>query len=218
MLKAIIFDLFGTLTNGQANPEKRIVEAFGLPQSPEYFAKVERVVCGTKYFNDPLYFAAIKRELGLERVKGADATLRKIFEEDLAKEVVRPEAEEVLQTLRGEGVAIGLISDLPNPDYYKVLKTAGIQRLFDERVLSYETGILKPNPEVFYEALERLGINPDKPKQVERTMMVGNSPKSDIIPADEIGMRTLLMDPTNKYAPHRFKRIKSLKEVLDHLD
>ena len=45
-MKTVIFDLFGTLTDGVSDPEARIIEFYKLPLD---YNSVEKFVCGTKF-------------------------------------------------------------------------------------------------------------------------------------------------------------------------
>ena len=62
------------------------------------------------------------------------------------------------------------------------LKGSGLTDYFDKVIISGEVGFGKPDPRIFELALERLGSTAGS------SVMIGNSLKSDIIPAIEIGM------------------------------
>lgn len=55
----------------------------------------------------------------------------------------------------------------------------------DKFFFSYQTGVLKPNPKAFLNVVDYFGVKP------EECLMIGNSNKKDIIPAQELGMKTL---------------------------
>ena len=207
MVEAIIFDLYGTLTNGQARPEDKIVAEFGLNSSPDYYHFVENVVCGTRYKDEESYLTTLIEKFNLENSDQNRRRLKDIFARDLEGEIVRPETVFVLESLGKEGIKLGLISDLPNPAY-DLPRKHGFKRYFVHVTYSYETGLLKPDHRPFVSTLNGVGTT------TEETWMVGNSLKFDIVPARELGMRALLLDPEDKNKEYTDK-IRNLKEVLD---
>lgn len=65
------------------------------------------------------------------------------------------------------------------------LKDWGIAKYFDLIIASAEEGVEKPNPEIFKVALDRANCLP------ENAVMVGDRLDNDIIPAKELGMKTV---------------------------
>lgn len=68
---------------------------------------------------------------------------------------------------------------------HTVLEEFGLSRLFDDVVESSVVGVRKPNPEIFRMGAERLGLEP------QQTVMIGDSPDKDIIPAHTAGCQTV---------------------------
>ncbi len=65
----------------------------------------------------------------------------------------------------------------------RILKTLGIEELFDS-IFTYESfKLIKPNPEIFEMVINRLKLSP------EQCLMVGDRYDVDLVPAKEIGMR-----------------------------
>ncbi|MFD0250090.1 HAD family hydrolase [Streptomyces sp. NPDC127113] len=83
-----------------------------------------------------------------------------------------PDAVEVLETLRGRGVAVGVVSNI-GWDLRPVFRAHGLDRYVDAYVLSYEHGIRKPDPRLFALACEALGAEPGQ------TLMVGDDRRAD---------------------------------------
>jgi|SRR3989344_737491 len=210
MIKAVVFDLFGTLTNGQANPEQRIIDDFKLDKSEAGFRYVEGVVCGTLHRSQEDYITCLISCLRLPDNKETRTRLQEIFRADLENERLWPETAIVLGQIKDRGLKLGLISDLPSPDY-DFIRQSGLEGFFDTRTLSFETGVLKPDKRVFYSTLGRLGVMPFE------AVMVGNSIRSDIAPALEIGMEAILFDPQNRQRHYKGRRIKNIAGVLDYV-
>ena len=63
------------------------------------------------------------------------------------------------------------------------------------RVYSFETGHRKPEPEIFLDALDRVGLAP------EQCLMVGDNLTADCIGARKVGMQAALIDRESLYRP-----------------
>ncbi|MEO6125258.1 MAG: HAD family hydrolase [Ilumatobacteraceae bacterium] len=77
-----------------------------------------------------------------------------------------------IATLAAGGVSIGVVSNT-GWDVRAVFRAYGIEPSIDDFVLSYEVGLVKPNPAIFVEACRRLGSSPGE------TLMVGDDPRAD---------------------------------------
>ncbi|MGW7236549.1 HAD family hydrolase [Streptomyces sp. NPDC054804] len=83
-----------------------------------------------------------------------------------------PDAAEVLRTLRRQGIAVGVVSNI-GWDLRPVFRAHGLDAYVDAYVLSYEHGVQKPDPRLFTVALEALGA------AAAETLMVGDSRPAD---------------------------------------
>ncbi|GGZ35559.1 HAD family hydrolase [Streptomyces poonensis] len=83
-----------------------------------------------------------------------------------------PDAAEVLATLHGRGVAVGVVSNI-GWDLRPVFRHHGLDAYVDAYVLSYEHGVQKPDPRLFATACEALGADP------RDTLMVGDDRRAD---------------------------------------
>lgn len=83
-----------------------------------------------------------------------------------------PDAEEVLGALRARGIGVGVVSNI-GWDLRPVFRAHGLDRYVDTYALSYEHGILKPDPRLFEVACEGLGVDPHK------VLMVGDDRRAD---------------------------------------
>jgi FMN phosphatase YigB (HAD superfamily) len=94
----------------------------------------------------------------------------------------------VLQELKARGIKIVVLSNI-GIDIRGCLAQAGLTDLIDGLVLSYEVGVVKPDPEIFRLATNLLGLS------AEQTLMVGDSWRDDA-GAAAIGIRTLILPRT----------------------
>src|SRR3989344_3184218 len=220
LYKGIIFDFFGTLTNQNCAPEDKIVERYKLYQRKDFsYEQVEDIVCGTACptpFEDEdrkAYYKTLIEKLELPENEATYRTLHEITRGDIQGEQLVEGARTIIDFARGKCEKMGMISDLPNPDYDLSTKW-GLADRFDFRHLSYDpqwvnssyNRVLKPEPAIFQRVLSRLQVKP------QETIMIGNSFHSDIQPARRLGMRAILVDYHKKY-PHDNDRITNLQEL-----
>ena len=102
--------------------------------------------------------------------------------------VVFDDALPVLRELKSRGLRTLVLSNI-GLDIRGCLARNGLAGLVDAVLLSYEVGVVKPDPAIFALALERLGTTGD------RTLMVGDSARDDVGGA-ALGIRTLVLPRT----------------------
>lgn len=98
-----------------------------------------------------------------------------------------PDTAAVLAGLQHKGIRIAVVSNIAF-DVRPAFASLGVLDDVDEFVLSYEVGAVKPNPEIFQLAVERLGVPADA------ALMVGDSEEADG-GARGIGCAFALVDP-----------------------
>ena len=191
MIKAIIFDLFATLSHGGPNPEKDLITKFNLKQD---YSFVEKCVCGTKFSNMDSYLDKIIEvlELSIEPWQ-----LKDLFEKDIAKDKINQEMISLVEQIKIKNIKLGIISNIPNP-LYDLIRQNNLQAMFDEIVYSYDFGITKPDHRLFEIMVSKLGVKPSE------VVVVGDSLNNDINPAKELGMKTI-----------HFKSVQQLKKELE---
>jgi putative hydrolase of the HAD superfamily len=96
--------------------------------------------------------------------------------------------DDVLPALKslGKKYKLGLISNTQSfaLEFFRDRKFFGN---FDYVCLSCDVGLLKPDPEIFRLALRKLGVRPDE------AVMVGDSLRSDVLGAEAVGIRGVLI-------------------------
>jgi HAD superfamily hydrolase (TIGR01509 family) len=95
----------------------------------------------------------------------------------------------VLRELKSRGVKIVVLSNI-GLDIRPLLERTGISELLDGVVLSFEVGLVKPDPAIFARALDLLDV------PGSQTLMVGDSPRDDVggVP---LQIRTLILPRTD---------------------
>ncbi|MEK6898213.1 MAG: HAD family hydrolase [Nanoarchaeota archaeon] len=222
---AVIFDFFGTLTEGRCAPEDKIVAEWKLDERKNFdYHFIEDITCGTPCempFTEERksnYFQTLISRFELP--ENSEKRLRQIFHEDILGERLISGAREIVADLKSKGYKLAMVSDLPNPDYDLSKTKFNFADLFDFRHLSYDPvwinslkdgqKVLKPEITIFKKILSELGTNS------ENTLMVGNSLRSDIEPARKLGMRAVLVDYKGKYLDDldRIESLNELKKIL----
>lgn len=204
-MKAVIFDLFGTLTYGRANPEAKIIESFNLDLSE---ALVEKFVCGTKFVDQKSYLREIVTGLGLEDIPATEEKISGILKQEIEKEKLKPGSEQILLSLKDQGYKLGLISNIPNPDY-DIITRNNLRPYFDATIFSYEVGLLKPGKEIFELCLQELGSRP------EEAVMVGDSLRSDIAGALGAGLGGILISSKESEEDKGYKVVSEIGESVE---
>ncbi len=74
---------------------------------------------------------------------------------------------------------------------HTVLAEFGLDHLFKEVVESAVVGVRKPDPQIFRLGVAALGLEP------QETVMIGDSPDKDILPAQSIGCHTIQITPSS---------------------
>ena len=112
------------------------------------------------------------------------------------------------------GIIANTITETEIPDY---LEEYGLTEYFKTVVLSSKVGIRKPNPEIYWEAARRVGVEPSK------CVYVGDNPVRDVEGTRAAGyaMMILILEPdTLKKEPPTVEvkpdyTILEIKELLD---
>jgi len=117
--------------------------------------------------------------------------------------------EKTLRELKSRGYRLGVIS---NTCYFsetmeKCFKKISIFDVFDNFTFSYSLGRGKPNSEIFLKAIEKMDC------KAEECIMVGDKIESDIIPAQKLGMKGILLDKNNK-SQNKYFKIKCISDLL----
>ncbi len=98
-----------------------------------------------------------------------------------------PDTARALAGLSAQGVRTAVVSNIAF-DLRPAFAALGAEGDIDEFVLSFEVGAIKPDPQIFTTALERLGVEPSD------AVMIGDSEEADG-GARELGCGFVLVDP-----------------------
>lgn len=104
------------------------------------------------------------------------------------------DAVPTLARLKGLGLALGIISNW-EAWLDQLMAHLEIAHYFDVSVVSGRAGIEKPDAQIFLHALEAVNVRP------EEAVHVGDNPRDDVEGAQAVGMRGVLLDRLERFAP-----------------
>jgi putative hydrolase of the HAD superfamily len=153
-----------------------------------------------------------------EKIAPLSGKLTRLWRDCDGRRVPRDDVKETVIELNKRGYLLGIIANTITeteiPDY---LEEYGLTEYFKTVVLSSKVGIRKPNPEIYWEAARRMGVEPSK------CVYVGDNPVRDVegTRAAGYGMMILILEPdTLKKEPPtgEVKPDYTILEIKDLLD
>jgi FMN phosphatase YigB (HAD superfamily) len=157
-------------------------------------------------------------DLPAEMIAPLSGKLTRLWRDCDGRRVPRDDVKETVIELNRRGYLLGIIANTITeteiPDYQEEY---GLTECFKTVVLSSKVGIRKPNPEIYWEAARRIGVEPAK------CVYVGDNPVRDVegTRAAGYGMMILLLEPeTLKKEPPTgdVKPDHTIREIKDLLD
>jgi len=210
MLKAIIFDFWGTLVEtGTSSPIRQVKDILRLRLSfPAYVTRMEEAMMTKPFPTLKEAFTAVFQEFELPENEWQLQELVGMWNKSWMLAQPYPEAAKILSELQRKYQLI-LISNTDSTSIPKVLEKFQLHPYFAKTYFSYEMGLLKTNPTFFQKILQ------EKDLTAEECVMIGDSLESDMKAAKAVGMRGILVDRKDKreFTP----KIKSLEELEQHL-
>lgn len=120
------------------------------------------------------------------------------------------EVPHLLQTLEQSGYRLAVISNRTDP-FDEQLETLGINSFFEYSLAAGSINVWKPDPQIFRYALNEMGVEP------EQAVYVGDNYFADVVGAQSVGMRAVLIDPDHLFPEANcavIKRLPDLEAVL----
>jgi FMN phosphatase YigB (HAD superfamily) len=123
---------------------------------------------------------------------------------------VPEETHRVIPELRRAGYTLGVVSNRDNP-YQAEINALGMEGYFHFSMAGGEVNSKKPEPGIFYSALERSGST------ARETLYIGDNYFADVVGARRAGLQPVLYDPRGLFPEPGCPVIKSLEGLLDLL-
>jgi HAD superfamily hydrolase (TIGR01549 family) len=137
----------------------------------------------------------------------ASAVQRCMAEEYKPQDVVPGDVPGTLQALNQAGYVLGVVSNRDEP-FNEQLVQLGLQGYFKCAVAAGEVASWKPEPEIFYHALDRLR------SRAENTIYVGDNYYADVVGAKRAGIQPVLFDPEGVFPDAGCPVIGSFNELI----
>jgi putative hydrolase of the HAD superfamily len=189
MVRAVVFDLDGTLHDRQTSVEalardqyERHPQLHAIPLRP-YLARFMDLD-NRGYTPKPEVFGPLVREFDLE------AEMAQVLEEDYfanyaAFSVGFPGMRETLEELDHDGLLLGVVTNGSERLQRTKLRALGIEFRFTSIVISESAGCKKPGPEIYRLALTGLGVDAGE------AVMVGDHPVLDVSGPQALGIKAI---------------------------
>lgn len=222
-IRAVLFDLWGTLIDAGHNAEgmERAVSALsdGVGIDRERLAAALDVAFGEvvgRYADVPFYlmndmFREAMR-LAVQAAAGVpapdhvvDTAMEDMWDAWVAGSKPAPGAIETLAALRQAGIPTAIVSFADQAEFDRMVDRAGLRGLTDFELCSEAARSCKPHAPIFRQALAAVGVEP------EDAMYVGDTPNHDVVGGNRLGMRTALVA-----GPHNDMTTGSPETVPDH--
>lgn len=215
MVRAVIFDLDGTLLDRDASIEKfiaaqydRLIDELNHIPKLDYMSRFVELDCHGHVWKDKVY-----QELVAEfKISGLDwQTLLQDYETQFQFHCVPfPFLAEVLSTLKQQGYLLGIVSNGLGVFQTRAIAGLGIQDYFEAILISEIEQVRKPQAEIFHRAANQLGVT------TSNSVFVGDNPEADIMGAKNADMKTIWKRNSHWEAPTAADAIvDELNEIPD---
>lgn len=171
MIQAIIFDCFGVLYHSSADELYRRCTPERRDELHDIRMQRDR---GIVHYDE--YIDLVAQLLGMER----DA-LRTLAEQS---HVRNQELFAFIRSVDREKYRVGLLSNIGDTTMDQLIGVGEQQELFDAVILSYQVGMIKPDPRLFQLMSERIGV------PAEACVMIDDVERN-CVGAQSIGMQAI---------------------------
>ena len=188
-MKAVLFDLFETLVtqkHADRPSEQSFVDELGLDLDDvrAWWGDSAKDRMTGKFATYQEMLSALCNSLG---ASVESATIEEMSRDRLRRKreyLLGVEAEmlQALSQFRANGWTIGIVSNAM-PDEVVYWSECPLRDVVDDAIFSCQVGYMKPDPEIYNLACNRLGISPNK------TVFVGDGGFDELQGAAEVGMR-----------------------------
>lgn len=181
---------------------QELVQLTGTQETNEaFFAKLDErwkiyrkwsIECMVEASEKELWTVHLLPDYPYDKIAPLAGRLTRLWRDKDGRRIPPPDVKPVIQELHRRGYVLGIlantITETEIPDW---LEQDDLARYFKVTILSSILKIKKPNPEIYWEAARRIGVEP------ARCVYVGDNPKRDVVGTRNagFGMVILLLSP-----------------------
>ena len=203
MMKAVIFDLWGTLAynkNHIGSYIQKITDIIG-SENTEKFKELRKEWYIHNYSSEEFFSKLVNK---INKPEPFKDELIRIWNSQIKEAMLYNDTINILESLKKRNIKIILISNT-TPISNDIIRKLNIQGYFNIILFSCNEGILKPSPIIYQKILTRLNLKP------EEIIAIGDQISTDIQGAETYGIKALLLDRENKQSYKN--KIYELEEV-----
>lgn len=187
MLKAVVFDLDGTLLDRDAslrrfleNQYYRLIHHLSHIPKGQYISRFIELDCKGYVWKDNVYQQLVQ-EFKVQGISWQDL-LEDYIEEFQHSCIPFPNLISMLENLENNSIKLAMITNGKGQFQMDNIRGLGMEHYFDCILVSEQEGMKKPDPAIFHKALELLGVLPHE------AMYIGDHPENDVKGAKSVGM------------------------------
>ncbi|MBD7986315.1 HAD family hydrolase [Sporosarcina sp. Sa2YVA2] len=188
MIKAVLFDLDGTLLNRDDsvkgfidNQYERLNKWVGHIPKDKYITRFIEIDNRGYVWKDKVY-QQLTKEFNISEITWEEL-LQDYISEFRFHCVPFDNLIQMLEDLKSKNILLGMITNGYGQFQMENIKALGIENYFDVILVSEWEGIKKPDPEIFKRALDQLNVLP------KQSVFVGDHPENDVKASQNIGMK-----------------------------
>jgi HAD superfamily hydrolase (TIGR01549 family) len=210
MVKALIFDLWGTIAEHGVHPSPSRQVKYMLRAEytfSDFIAAFEASFMTKKHESLKEGFVQVVKDFNLKIPDFVYEKLIGMWNKNVILAKLYPDVEEVFKKLKDDGYKLILLINIDPFSYEQIKLKFNLDNLFDRIYPSFETGLLKADKAAFQQILDEFNL---KAKDV---IMIGDSVDSDIKTAENAGIKGILLDRRETRAEYEGQKIKTLEEL-----
>jgi putative hydrolase of the HAD superfamily len=188
MIKAVLFDLDGTLLDRDESVKKfidhqydRLHRIVGHIPRENYIKRFIELDQRGYVWKDKVYQRLV------EEFQITEMTWEELLQDYLSEFknhcVPFPNLISTLDKLKSRDIRLGMITNGRGQFQLDNIKALGIEKYFDTILISEWEGIKKPDPEIFKRAMKQLNVS------AQQSIFIGDHPENDVKAAQNVGMK-----------------------------